>query len=83
MTPLVITIAKHRRKIFWSLICIFHIPLFIVVLAMLRFPVCTLSADVSDHNIDLSKTETTHLFNNTLFIIDGNEVLHIINRSIK
>ena len=81
MTPFVITFAKHRRKIFWSLFCIFHIPLFLVVLAMLRFPVCNLSADVSDHNIDFLKIETAHLFNNTLFIIDGKGILHIIKRN--
>ena len=83
MIPFVITLAKHRRKIFWSLICIFHIPLSLVVLAILRFPVCTLSPDISDHNINFIKIDTAHLFNNTLFIIDGKGMLHIIKRSIK
>lgn len=81
--PLIITLAKHRVILFCILIFLFCLPLALDAWIILESPSCNLSPDIFDHNIDFLHAETVHLFDNTLYIIDQNGLLHIMKNPTK
>jgi len=79
---MIITLAKHRRTVFWSIIFIICLPLTFNVWVILQFESCNLSPDINDHNIDFTNVKSVGMINNILNIIENNGFIHIIENPI-